>query len=35
MTDSEQLIVYFIGICHGVCFGLLAGEALAFLEWCK
>jgi hypothetical protein len=26
---------YIIGICHGACFGLLAGEALALLEWCK
>jgi hypothetical protein len=35
MTDREQLITYVIGICHGACFGLLAGEFLAFLEWCK
>jgi hypothetical protein len=26
---------YIIGICHGACFGLLAGEVLALLEWCK
>jgi hypothetical protein len=35
MTDSEDLITYIIGICHGACFGLLAGEVLALLEWCK
>jgi hypothetical protein len=35
MIDREQFIVYIIGIFHGALFGLLAGEALAFLEWCK
>jgi hypothetical protein len=35
MTNIEILITYIIGICHGAFFGLLAGEVLALLEWCK
>jgi len=27
--------IYIIGVCHGACFGLLTGEFLALLEWCK
>jgi len=27
--------IYFMGICVGFCFGLLTGEFLALLEWCK
>jgi hypothetical protein len=32
---EQSLLIYVVGICHGLCFGLLLGEALALLEWCK
>jgi hypothetical protein len=35
ITKRGLMRAYTLGICVGFCFGLLTGEFLALLEWCK